>query len=88
MIFLKAPIKTNASQGFPPLKMKPPTIKQTPSPPLKNKVSFLEMIHWKKNQELKTAINTTCVSLIKQNWEKIAEIPQKCDFLTWAFKIL
>ena len=68
--------------------MKPPTIKQTPSPPLKNKVSFLEMIHWKKNQELKTAINTTCVSLKKQNWEKIAEIPQKYDFLTWAFKIL
>ena len=25
----------------------------------------------------------TCVSLIKQYWKKMIEIPQKRDFLTW-----
>ena len=35
---------------------------------------------WRKKRErLETAINT-CVSLIKQHWKKMAEIPQKCGF--------
>ena len=52
------------------------------SPSLKNKTPFLEMISRKKKQiKLETAINT-CVSLKKQQWEKMAEIPKKRDFLT------
>ena len=37
-----------------------------------------------KLQKLETVINT-CVSLIKQHWKQIAEIPQKRDFLTSNF---
>ena len=28
----------------------------------------------------------TCVSFIKQRLKKMAEIPQKRDFLTWSFQ--
>ena len=38
-----------------------------------------------KLQKLETAINI-CVSLIKQHWKEIVEIPQKCDFLTWSIQ--
>ena len=27
-----------------------------------------------------------CVPIIKQHWEKMAEIPQEHDFLTWVIK--
>ena len=34
---------------------------------------------------METVINTY-VSLIKQHWKKMAEIPQECDFLTWSIQ--
>ena len=43
------------------------------------------MIPRKKTKKLETAINT-CVSIIKQHWKKMAEIPQECDFLTWTIQ--
>ena len=55
-------------------------------PPLKNKAPFQKKIpRKKKTQKSETAINT-CVSLIKQNWKNVAEIPQKRDFLTWSIQ--
>ena len=30
----------------------------------------------------------TCFSLIKQHWEKMAEISQKHDFLNWSIEKL
>ena len=44
-------------------------------PPLKNEAPRI----WK------TVINT-CVSIIKQHWEKMAEIPQEHGFLTWGIQ--
>ena len=38
-----------------------------------------------KLQKLETVINI-CVSLIKQHWKEMAEIPQKRDFLTWSIQ--
>ena len=38
------------------------------------------MISRKKNQK------NTCVSLIKQHWNMMAEIPQKCDVFTWSIQ--
>ena len=43
------------------------------------------MIPKKNSEKLETVINT-CVSLIKQHWKKMAEIPQKRDFLTWSIQ--
>ena len=40
------------------------------------------MIFRTKTQKSETSINK-CVSLIKQHWKKMAEIPQKRYFLTW-----
>ena len=41
-----------------------------------------KMISRKKiSQKMENVINT-CVSLIKQHWKKMMEIPQKRDFLT------
>ena len=59
---------------LPHLKVKPP--------PLKSKAPFQEMIPRKKPKNLETVINT-CVSIIKQ---QMAEIPQKCDSLTWSIQ--
>ena len=42
---------------------------------------FLE----KKPKKIESVINT-CVSLIKQHWEKMAEIPQERDFVTWRIQ--
>ena len=42
---------------------------------------FLE----KSTEKSETVINT-CVSIIKQQWKKMAEIPQECDFLTWSIQ--
>ena len=65
--------------GCPHLKMKSPH----PQPPLKSEVTFQEMIPRKKKpQKLETVINT-CVSIIKQPWKKMVEIPWKRDFLAW-----
>ena len=30
----------------------------------------------------------TCISLIKEHWKKMAEIPQKQDFLMWSIQNL
>ena len=63
--------------SFAPLKIEPlQLINKAPS-----KKWFLE----KKPKKSETVINT-CVSLIKQHWKKIAEIPQKQDFLTWSIQ--
>ena len=43
------------------------------------------MIPRKKPKRLETIINT-CVSLIKQHWRKMLEVPQKRDFLTWSIQ--
>ena len=60
----------------------PPT-----NPQLKNEAPFQEVIpRTKKSEKSETAINT-CVSLIKQHWKKLVEIPQKHDFLTWSIQI-
>ena len=37
------------------------------------------------NQKIGKLINT-CVSLIKQHWKKMTEIPQKYDFLNWSIQ--
>ena len=61
--------------GCPPLKINAP-----PPPTLKSEASWnIE----KKPEKLGTDINT-CVSIIKQHWRKMAEIPQEHDFLTWG----
>ena len=36
-------------------------------------------------QKSETVINT-CVLLIKQDWKRMTEIPQKRDFLTWSIQ--
>ena len=43
------------------------------------------MIPRKKTPKNLKLINT-CVSLIKQHWQKMIEIPQKHDFLTWSIQ--
>ena len=65
--------------GCPPpltLKNEPPPPPTTPiwetNPPLKSEAPFQEMIPRKKPQQ--TVINT-CVSIMKQHWKKMAEIP-------------
>ena len=39
-----------------------------------------------KNTEKSEAVINVCVSIIKQQWKKMAEIPQECDFLTWSIQ--
>ena len=56
----------------------------TPSP-FKNELPSSRKWFLEKNKKLKTVINT-CVSLVKQHWKKMAEIPQKQDFLTWSIQ--
>ena len=43
------------------------------------------MIPRKNPKKSDTAINT-CVSIIKQHWKKMVEIPQGHDFLTWGIQ--
>ena len=43
------------------------------------------MIPRKNHEKLETVINT-CISIIKQHWKKMAEIPQEHDFLTWSIQ--
>ena len=57
-----------------------------PSPPLKSKAPFQEMILRKRKQKKMETVINTYVSLIKQHWKKMAEIPQECDFLTWSIQ--
>ena len=77
LIFFNPLTKADDPHGVPPhLKMKPPW---------KSKAPFHEIIPRKKPKKWKTVINT-CVSLIKQQWNKVAEIQQKRDFLTWVIQ--
>ena len=70
--------------GHPPLKNEaPPNWKTTPPPPLKSEAPFQEMTPRKKTEKSKTVINI-CVSIIKQHWKKMAEIPQEHDFLKYT----
>ena len=43
------------------------------------------MIPRKKSKKPKTGINTS-ISLIKEHWIKVADIPQKRNFLTWSIQ--
>ena len=56
-----------------------------PLPPLKSEAPFQEMIPRKNHEKLETVINI-CISIIKQHWKKMAEIPQEHDFLTWSIQ--
>ena len=40
----------------------------------------------KTKKKTETVINTCVVSLIKQQWENMSEMPQKRDFLTWSMQ--
>ena len=82
MIFLKPPIETDGPHGVPAFKNVVLNWKTT-LPPLKSKASIQEIIPGKNHEKLET---NTCVSIIKQHWRKIAETPQKRDFLTWSIQ--
>ena len=78
-------IKTDAPHGAPrPLKNEVPPI-------------WKQIAHWKvkppsrkwfleKNLEKSKSVINNCVSIIKQHWKKMAEIPQEHDFLTWSIQ--
>ena len=72
------------SMGYPHLNMKTLNLRTTP-PPLKSEGPFQKMIPRKNEIPVKQMINT-CVSVIKQHWKKMAEIPQKHNFLTWSIQ--
>ena len=55
-------------------------------PPLESKAPFQVTISRNETKKLETVINT-CVSLIKQHWEKMVGIPQKRDFPTSSIQI-
>ena len=55
------------------------------APPLKGEAPFQVMIPRKNPEKLESVINT-CISIIKQHWEKMAEIPQEHNFLTWGIQ--
>ena len=78
----------NPSTKPPPplhLTMKPPSTRKT-NPPFEKRSSLQGNNSQKKNPEkLESAINT-CVSIIKQHWKKMAEVPQERDFLTWSIQ--
>ena len=40
----------------------------------------------KKTPEKSETVINTCLSIIKQHWKKVEEIPQKHDFLTWSIQ--
>ena len=72
MIFLTHPSKLTSPMGSPKNNC-----------PLKSKAPFQEMILEKKapkHQKLSSILVT--VSLIKQHWKKMTDIPQKRDFHT------
>ena len=50
-----------------------------------NRVSQEMIPRKKKTKKSETVINT-CISVIKQHWKKMAEIPEECDFLTWCIQ--
>ena len=62
-----------------------PTLEKQPLLSLKSEGHFQEMIPRKTTQKFKTVINT-CVSPIKQCWQKMTEIPQKQDRKSWSIQ--
>ena len=40
----------------------------------------------RKSQKKSVIVINTCVSIVKQNWKKMAEIPQEHDILTWGIQ--
>ena len=50
--------------------------------PLKNESPSRKWFLEKNLEKSETDIKT-CVSIIKQHWKKMVEIPQECDFFTW-----
>ena len=65
-------------------KNKAPNWKTTP-PQWKVKPPYRKWFLEKKPKKSETVINT-CVSIIKQHWKKMAEIPQECNFFTWSIQ--
>ena len=53
-------------------------------PPLKHKAPSRKWFLERNQKNLK--LSNTCVSLIKQHWKMMIEIPQKHDFLTWSIR--
>ena len=73
------PHKNETPQLNPP----PPT---PPSPLLlKSEAPFQKLISRKITLKNWKLINT-CVSVIKQLWKKMTEIPEECDFPTWSIQ--
>ena len=78
-----------APMGLPPhLKVKSPRLENKP---LHWKAPYEEIPLMKKwllesNPEKSETVINTCISLIKQHWKKVAEIPQIFDFLTWSIQ--
>ena len=74
-------IKTDASpMECPPIKNEAPHLKNKP---IHRKVKPLSR---KLFLQKKPEKSETCVSIIKQHWKKMAEIPQECNFLTWSIQ--
>ena len=57
-------------------------------PLLIEKLSPFQEIIPRKNPRKSEAVINTCVLLINQHWKKMAEIPQKHDFLIWSIQNL
>ena len=65
-----------------------PCEKETPQPsplPLKSEAPFQIWFLEKILKKSKIVINT-CLSVIKQHWRKMAEIPKESDFITWSIQ--
>ena len=78
MIFFETPpIKADAPHGA------SPSFKDE-APSLESKAPFQEMIPGEKKTRKNPKLINTCVSLIKRYGKKMAEIPKKCNFLTWS----
>ena len=84
----------NFFSNLPSSKRKPsmhPTLKNEASM-LKSKVLKSPSRKWmlrKTPQKSESVTNTTTYNntqLIKEKWEKMAEIPEKCNFLTWSIE--
>ena len=101
-VYAVFPIMGGSMGGCPPpshdffFKIHPSKLMPPPSmghPPLKNEAPHWKVKHpsrkliiEKKTQKKLETVIITCVSLMKQHWRKMAEIPQKCDFLTWSIQ--
>ena len=78
--FHPPPIKTDFPHGTPL-----PTEKQPPPHHWKVKPASRKWFLEKNLEKSETVINI-CVSIIKQHWKKMPEIPQERDFLTWSIQ--